>query len=92
MIVSEVGHISKFCPKDKGKVKQSDELPPSAPPPSATMSGIIIDFLYDPGSQYTMTTKEIYDKLHFRPPLITNVENSGIRVDGHKFSLLCVAY
>ena len=56
----------------------------------ATVSDIIIDFLYDPGIQYTIIPKEIYDKLHFRPLLIP-IENSGIGVDGHKFGLLCMA-
>ena len=35
--------------------------------------------------------KEIYGELHFRPPLIP-IEKSGIGVDGHKFSLLDMAY
>ena len=56
-----------------------------------TVSDIIIDFLYDPGSQYTMIPKEVYDKLNFRPPLIP-LEKSGMGVDGHKFSLLGIVY
>ena len=71
---------------------KSNDLPPFEHITiKVTVSDIIIDFLYDPDSQYGIIPKEIYDKLNFRPPLIP-IEKSGIGVDGHKFSLLGMAY
>ena len=33
------------------------------------VGGIYVDFLYDPGSQFTIISRNVYDNLGMKPPL-----------------------
>ena len=50
-----------------------------------------IDFLYDPGSMYTMIPRSVFDKLPAKPALI-NINRTGLGVAQQKFKLDGVAY
>ena len=86
------GHIAKYCRKDIQNSAGSYENVNSELPLSCRMMLKVIvgeietEFLYDPGSQYTMLPRKIYDRLKYRPPLLP-ITSAGIGVDGHKFSI-----
>lgn len=98
---SKKGHIAKFCrapsqgktfDSSAGSVNAGSTLPPANRLTiKAAISGAEYDFLYDPGSQYTMIPKQIYDNLKHKPQLI-QIEKSGIGVDGHHFRIEGVIY
>ena len=55
------------------------------------ISGATIDFLYDPGSMYTMLPREIVDKLPAIPVLM-NVNRTGLGVTQQSYKIDGVAY
>ena len=57
----------------------------------AEMGGANIPLLYDPGSMYTMLTREEFERLPQKPPLMP-ASRSGIGVSGEKFELDGVAH
>ena len=55
------------------------------------VGGREIDMLYDPGSTYSMITRETYESLQVRPPIVP-VTNTGVGVSGGTFQLDGVVY
>ena len=50
-----------------------------------------LDFLYDPGSQFSIIPLSYFDKLENKPPLVP-IKESGVGVAGNKFPIDGVAY
>ena len=50
-----------------------------------------VELLYHTGSQFSIITKQTYDSLSCKPPLV-EVKQNGIDIGGHKFSFKGVAY
>ena len=48
-------------------------------------------FLYDTGSQFSITTRDDYNRLPTKPPL-QKVEQSGVGIDGSKFAFDGIVY
>ena len=100
----KLGHIAKYCRSKKspnscaGKTdRQSSKDDPILLPPAARImmnvmiSGKDVEFLYDPGSTYTMITSATYDLLPVKPPLIP-VEKSGVGISEETFKIDGVAF
>ena len=50
-----------------------------------------VEPLYDTGSQFSIIKRQTYGSLPCKPPLV-EVKQSGIGIDGHKFTFEGVAY
>ena len=57
----------------------------------ANISGKDVMLLYDPGSEYTILPRSLYDSLPSKPPLVP-VNHSGVGINNSKFSFDGVAY
>ena len=55
------------------------------------ISGKDINFLYDPGSEYTILPKHLYDSLPIKPPLLPT-DQFGIGINKSKFKFDGIAY
>ena len=96
------GHIAKFCLENKHSIKPEvsvtslENTDPNMLPARRTIvnveiGGKHVDLLYDTGSQFSIITKQTYDSLPIKPPLM-EVKQSGIGIDGHRFQFEGVAY
>ena len=69
------------------------KLPKTPPPPHFhhTIKKLPTALLYDTGSQFPIITRQTYYSLPCKPPLV-EVKQSGIDIDGLKFTFEGVAY
>ena len=58
---------------------------------TVTISGKNINFLYDPGSEYTILPKHLYDSLPMKPPLLP-MDQFGVCINKSKFRFDGIAY
>ena len=82
-ICQKKGHIAKFCKENKIHTENPQQVAGSCDsvnlPPSRRImidieiSGTLVPFLYDPGSQYYMITLNVYDSLSAKPRLATYI-------------------
>ena len=94
-------HIARFCKKNKNHTENPQQAAGSCDSvnlPSfcrimidIEILGTLVSFLYDPGSQYSMITRNVYDSLSTKPPL-NLISKSGIGVDGNPFEIDGVTY
>lgn len=98
----DMGHIAKFCKAKSNENKSalsscdtSQEVAQISPGKRLKLKlqigGQEFEFLYDPGSQFSIIPRCVYEKLHHRPPLIP-VKESGVGVSGHRFSIDGIAH
>ena len=90
-------HIARFCKENENHTENPQQAAGSCDSvnlPSfcrimidIEILGTLVSFLYDPGSQYSMITRNVYDSLSTKPPL-NLISKSGIGVDGHPDTLL----
>ena len=96
---NQVGHIAKFCKDaktDSLAVDSSTTYDEKIEPAQRTfvklnISNQPIDFLYDTGSQFSIMTRETYNKLNSKPPLF-DIAKSGTGIDGSQFKFDGIAY
>ena len=77
-ICQKKGHIAKFCKENKNHTENPQQAAGSCDSvnlPSSRrimidieISGTLVPFLYDPGSQYSMITRNVYDSLSTNQP------------------------
>ena len=77
----EKGHISKYCRQSKDSPKQK----------RVNQQRGKLEFLYDPGSQFSIIPRQVYDQFKVKPPLIP-VNEAGVGVAGNRFEFDGVVY
>ena len=95
-VCNKQGHIARYCSqKNTAAACETPTFDNIQPAPrtivTVNISGKEVDLLFDTGSQFSIITKETYDTLPIKPPLM-NVQQSGIGIDGHRFQFEGVAY
>ena len=86
------GHISRFCPKrntansSAAEYRSTNNSRDSGLTPANRIKLVLgldevkLEFLYDPGSQYSMLTRATYDKLVRKPPIMpTSLVGMGVQ-------------
>ena len=58
---------------------------------NTVICGVNVLFLYDPGSEYTILLRVLYDSLPSKPPLLS-IDSCGVGIDNSKFTFDGVAY
>ncbi len=100
----EVGHISKFC--KKGNAVHRENRPNTTAIVGENLDCVkpgkrliikvkivsqIVNFLYDPGSQFTIISRDVYDSLAVKPPL-QPVQQAGVGITGTTFNFDGLVY
>ena len=94
----KIGHIAKFCTENQqsSNVTSFENTKPNFRPAQRTMvnveiGGKNVELSYDTGSQFSIITKQAYDSLPCKFPLV-EVKPSGIGIDNHRFTFEGVGY
>ena len=103
----EKGHISKYCRQSKDSPKTQENKSAAweirsvkghstITPGTRMVFRVVIDgseleFLYDPGSQFSIIPRQVYDQFKVKPPLVP-VNEAGVGVAGNRFEFDGVVY
>ena len=98
----EIGHIAKLCKANSNEnisassfCDMSQEVAKVSPGKRLTLKlqvgGQELEFLYDPGSQFSIMPRCVYEKLDHRPPL-TPITESVVGVSGRRFLIDSIAH